>query len=85
MPGLPPAAVVAAGASNIPAIGKTPELLFLLREAYRNAIRNVFIFVLAAACLGLVFAFGFEHRNVKAVAGERAREKESLNMEKLDA
>jgi hypothetical protein len=59
------------GASNLPALAPSPQILLLLREAYRSAIRDLFIFALAASCLAFVFSLGFEFKNVKVVARER--------------
>ncbi|KAF2475927.1 MFS general substrate transporter [Lindgomyces ingoldianus] len=71
LPKMSPKLVIAAGAYNLRALAQTPEALVLLREAYRDAIRDVFIFALVAGGLALLFSLGFEHRNVKAVAKDR--------------
>ncbi|KAN0074851.1 Major facilitator superfamily domain containing protein [Elaphomyces granulatus] len=71
LPQIPPSIVVDMGASNLPALAPSPQILLLLREAYRSAIRDLFIFALAASCLAFVFSLGFEFKNVKVVARER--------------
>ncbi|KAF2680027.1 efflux pump antibiotic resistance protein [Lentithecium fluviatile CBS 122367] len=66
-----PAAVVAAGASNLQYLAPTPESLRILVEAYATAIRHALIFALVVICLPFLFTFGMEHRNIKAIAKER--------------
>ena len=70
--------VVAAGAYGLPRLaGNSPELLHLLKSAYRGAIRDVFIFASAAGGFALLFSLGFEHRNIKRVADQRDRTRSS--------
>jgi phosphotransferase system glucose/maltose/N-acetylglucosamine-specific IIC component len=73
--------VISAGASNLPLIAQSPDMLLSLRQAYTNAVRHVFIYAVAAACIGFVFTFGFEHRNVKKVAKDRKAAEELSNKE----
>ncbi|KAF2242512.1 efflux pump antibiotic resistance protein [Trematosphaeria pertusa] len=63
-----PAAVIAAGASDLQRLAPTPELLRILLESYASAIRHALIFALAVVCLAFAFTFGMEHRNVKTAA-----------------
>jgi hypothetical protein len=65
--------VIAAGADNLSVLTQSSEELCLLRLAYQDAIQDVFIFLLVAACISLLASFGFEHKNVKKVEVERRR------------
>lgn len=69
-----PADIIKAGASNLQSLAVLPHTLRALREAYAAALRGVFVFALAAACMALLFTFGMERRNVKRVAQERMRQ-----------
>lgn len=71
VPEIPVAMVVAAGAHNLRSVANSPRTLVLLQDSYRSAVRDVFIFSLAASGLALLLSLGFEHRNVKRVAKER--------------
>lgn len=64
--------VTSAGAYGLSTLAAgSPEILLLLKNAYRHAIRDVFFFALGAAALAFVFSFGFEHRNIKHEAKQR--------------
>ncbi|KUJ10943.1 MFS general substrate transporter [Mollisia scopiformis] len=78
-PSIPVSAVVAAGAYDLRSLAPTPALLHLLREAYALAIRDPLIYAVTAACLGLVFACGMEHKNIKAVEQSRMGRCQELN------
>jgi hypothetical protein len=70
-PGIPPDVVIFAGASNLPMLAQSPRMFLLLREVYVNAVRHVFIYALAAGCIGFVFTLRFKNLNVKTVARDR--------------
>ncbi len=63
--------IIAAGAGNLRALTDSPETLHVIRLAYREAVRDVFIFLLVAGGLAFLGSFGFEHKNVKTVEEER--------------
>jgi hypothetical protein len=70
--------VVVAGAYGLPSLANhSSEILALLKKAYRDAVRDVFIFAAAAGGLALVFSLGFEHRNIKKVADHREKTRSS--------
>lgn len=74
LPWMPVEKVIAAGAYGLPALaGRSAQTLSLLKEAYRNAIKDVLIYALAAGGMALLFSLGFEHRNVKHVSEEREK------------
>jgi len=51
----------------------SPSTLLALRRAYRNALRDVFIFALAASGAALLSSLFFKHLNLKVVAKNRER------------
>ncbi|XTI91378.1 major facilitator superfamily domain-containing protein [Cenococcum geophilum] len=64
--------VLAAGAYSLSDISEgSPGTLLALRRAYRNALRDVFIFALAASGAALLSSLFFEHLNLKVVAKNR--------------
>lgn len=72
IPDVPVDMVIAAGAYGLADLSRnSPEKLLALRKAYNNALRDVFIFALAAGGVALIFSLFFEHRNLKLVAKER--------------
>jgi len=70
LPAMSTAAVINAGAYNLPGLTSSREELYALRIAYRTAIRDVFVFLLVAGGLAFLASFGFEHKNVRRVEQE---------------
>lgn len=68
---LSPAAVVAAGAYDLPGLAGSAESLRLLRNAYSDSVKDTLIYALASVCIAVVCTLGMEHRNVKKAAKER--------------
>ncbi|OTB08908.1 hypothetical protein M426DRAFT_260239 [Hypoxylon sp. CI-4A] len=66
-----PFEVIAAGATGLSAIAPTPEVLYALRSAYAEAIRDTFTLALAAACFAFPFSCAMERLNIKRIAEER--------------
>ncbi|KAI1078845.1 MFS general substrate transporter [Whalleya microplaca] len=64
-----PLQVIAAGATGLPALASTPEILYALRLAYSEGIRDTLILALAAACLAFPFSCAMEHLNIKRILG----------------
>jgi hypothetical protein len=65
LPSLNPSAVISAGAANLQNLASDAEMLQTLRGIYASALRDVFIYALAAACVAFVFTFGMEWLNLK--------------------
>jgi hypothetical protein len=69
--------VLAAGAYKLPELSEgSPLVLESLRRAYKNALRDVFFFALAAAGAALLASLWMENRNLKTVAAGREQEEE---------
>jgi hypothetical protein len=69
--------VLAAGAYKLSELsGGSPLVLESLRRAYKNALRDVFFFALAAAGAALLASLWMENRNLKTVAAGREQEEE---------
>ncbi|KAI6088863.1 MFS general substrate transporter [Hypoxylon rubiginosum] len=66
-----PVDVIAVGATGLAQIAPTPEVLYDLRMAYSEAIRDTFILALAAACFAFPASCGMERLNIKHIAQER--------------
>lgn len=79
---MPPQIVVAAGAHNLSGLAPSPLALKLLRQAYRSAVRDVYIFALAAGAVAFLFSLGFEHRNVRIVSEERKVKEGTMALDK---
>ncbi|KAF2869455.1 permease of the major facilitator superfamily [Massariosphaeria phaeospora] len=71
LPNMSVSAVIKAGAANLPALAESQAELHLLRMAYQNALGDVFIFLLVTGGLAFLASFGFEHKSVRKVGGER--------------
>lgn len=57
---IPRSDVIAAGASHLEQLARTPEVLGTLRRAYSDGIRDTMIVALVAICLANVCCFGME-------------------------
>jgi hypothetical protein len=69
--------VLAAGAYKLSELSEgSPLVLDSLRRAYKNALRDVFFFALAAAGAALLASLWMENRNLKTVAAGREQEEE---------
>ncbi|KAF2746810.1 MFS general substrate transporter [Sporormia fimetaria CBS 119925] len=74
LPGVPVDSVIGAGAYGVKDLFKGNEkALGEVKLAYTEALRDVFIFALVAGGVALVLSFGFEHVNLKVVAGKRGQ------------
>ncbi|KAI9878025.1 MAG: hypothetical protein M1830_002145 [Pleopsidium flavum] len=71
VPGLSPAAVIAAGAINLPGIAPSPAALDSLRSIWNTAISRAMIFSLAMLCAAVPFTLGMEWLNAKNIASGR--------------
>lgn len=65
LPGLSSAAVIAAGATGLPAVAPSLIALNSLRSIWNTAISRAMIFSLAMACMALPFTLGMEWLNAK--------------------
>jgi len=73
--------VLAAGAYKLSDLSEgSPLTLLSLRRAYRNALRDVFFFALAASGSALLTSIWLENRNLKTVAA--IREQKETNAER---
>ncbi|KAI0006869.1 MFS general substrate transporter [Xylariaceae sp. FL0662B] len=74
--------VIAVGATGLAELAPTPEVLYSLRVAYSEAIRDTLILALAAACFGFPFSCGMQRLNIKKIAKERlSKHQEILDSE----
>ena len=71
LPNLSIAAVIAAGAANVPAVASTPHVLEILRQIWNTAISRTLLFSLATVCAAVPFTVGMEWLNAKEVAKSR--------------
>ncbi|KAI1760080.1 MFS general substrate transporter [Hypoxylon sp. FL1150] len=72
-----PSEVIAVGATGLVQLPIGPEVLYSLRVAYSEAIRDTLTLALAAACFAFPFSCGMERLNIKRIAEERQRKHES--------
>ncbi|KAI1205122.1 major facilitator superfamily domain-containing protein [Annulohypoxylon truncatum] len=72
-----PAEVIQAGATGLSTVATSPEVLYALRSAYRDAVRWTIILGLAGICMTIPAACAMEWVNIKKVAEARLRAQES--------
>ena len=73
-----PEQVIAVGATGLPMLASSPEVLDALRRAYSDSVAKTFILALAGACAAVLPSLWMEHLNIKRIAEARARAKEAL-------
>ncbi|TGO58666.1 hypothetical protein BCON_0052g00100 [Botryotinia convoluta] len=70
-PSISPEAVINAGAANLLSLTTDPQILYNLRVTWAGAVRVVFLFVVVASALSVLFSFGIERLNVHVVSQQR--------------
>lgn len=70
-PSISPEAVINAGAANLLSLTTDPQILYNLRLTWAGAVRVVFLFVVVASALSVLFSLGIERLNVHVVSQER--------------
>ncbi|KAI0383424.1 MFS general substrate transporter [Hypomontagnella monticulosa] len=78
-----PLDVIAVGGTGLAQIAPTPEVLYDLRMAYSEAIRDTFILALAAACFAFPASCGMERLNIKHISQERLSKQNEIWLRNL--